>query len=162
MEVSGGDWHNVFDAIVEGRCKDLREMLFQGVSANIGNNSETALVYAASHGMDECVEALLEYGATYEELPIVDAAVPRDPTVLRRFLQMGGDTDADTMRNALSEAAFYGNANTVRTLLAHGADPEKTVQGHSLFDAPEQWDCTPEEREEVLSLLREAIAQKPA
>ncbi len=145
-----------FDAIYHGDCNTVREMLSQGISANARNREgETALVYAASHGRDVCVQALLEYGAVFQKLPIVDAAVPRDPTVLRRFLSMDGNTDPTTLRNALLQAAFYGNASTVAVLLESGADPQKANSaGQDVFDATEQWDCTPEEREQVLALLR--------
>ncbi len=138
-----GERYAMFDAIYREDCDKLKDLLSQGYSPNARNLSETAFVYPASHGRDACVEALLEHGAKYKELPIVDAAVPRDPTVMERLLQMGDPSKA-VLQAALMEAAFYGNADTVRLLLAHGADPrEETAPGHSVFDAPEQWDCTP-------------------
>lgn len=145
-----------FDAIYHGDCDTVREMLAQGFSANTRNRErETALVYAASHGRDNCVQALLDYGAAFQKLPIIDAAVPRDASVLRRFVQMNGTTDAETLQDALLEAAFYGNADSVALLLANGANPQKeSSAGQNIFEAPELWDCTSEERAQVLSLLR--------
>ncbi len=72
---------------------------------------------------------------------------------------MGGDPNATDSqgRTPLMEASYWGNAEVVAVLLAHGADPyKKTPGGHSVFDATEKWDCTPEVREEILSRLREA------
>lgn len=151
----------MFDAIYHGDCARVRELLSRGTPATVkGGNGEMALDYAASHGRDACVEALLEYGAVYAELPIIASAVPPDPTVMRRFLGMRSDQNTAVLQDALMTAAFYGNVDTVRLLLASGTDPQKkSSSGHSVFDAPEQWDCTPEEREQVLSLLRDVSRQ---
>ena len=46
--------------------------------------------------------------------------------------------------------------------ISENENSRRRVLGHSLFDAPEKWDCTPEEREEVLSLLRAASEPKAA
>jgi cytohesin len=130
----------------------------------MNNSWETALVYAASHGNDGCVQALLDHEAAFQTLPMVDAAVSSDATVLRRFLLMGGDPNATDSQGTtpLMETSYWGNVEVVAVLLAHGADTGiKSSGGHSVFDATEKWDCTPEARDKILSLLREASGKEP-
>jgi uncharacterized protein len=127
------DAEELFDALYGGDAARVRDLLARGVPPDATNRAgEPALRYAASHGRDECIVALLEAGVTRAPLPMVEAALPADTSVLRRLLALGGDPNATDERGwtPLMEAAHWGNAEAVRVLLAGGADPaRRTVNG---------------------------------
>ncbi len=76
---------------------------------------------------------------------MVAAAVSSDPTVMKRFLAMGGDPDApdESGQTPLMEAANWGNVETMRLLLLHGADAHKQGRnGATALDAARQFGHT--------------------
>lgn len=135
----GLEIENLFTAIYRGECGRIRELLEAGVSPDIRNSAgETALSYAALQGQDDCVVALLEAGASPDPLPMIEAAVSPNPSVMRRFLALGGKPNTSDERGwtPLMEAAHWGNIDTVQLLLEHGADPSRTTNnGTNVADA---------------------------
>ena len=114
----------LFIAIYRGDAETVEALLRAGLSPDVTDqlHGESALGYAASHGQDACVAALLRHGAVHDPLPMVEAAVTDNPAVLQRFLEMGGDpnaVDADG-RTPLGEARGWGNQRVIATLLAAG------------------------------------------
>jgi ankyrin repeat protein len=70
---------------------------------------------------------LLRHGAKHDPLPMVDAAVSDDPTVMRRFLAMGGDPNfrdkngRTPLMEARGWAQDHDNTELIALLLAAGA-----------------------------------------
>jgi hypothetical protein len=64
-----------------------------------------------------------------------------DPTVLRRWLEQGGDPDATLGGRSLLYVATgpHGGAEVLDLLLAHGADPELGADGYSPLMNAASW-----------------------
>jgi uncharacterized protein len=91
---------------------------------------ETALMMAALKGQLELARRLLERGAKPAKpgwAPIHYAATGPEPKIVALLLDRGAPIDAasPTQRTALMMAARYGPEESVRLLLARGADPKR-------------------------------------
>lgn len=94
------------------------------------NDNLTPIHFAASENHSECVRLLLDHGAQADErdaqmnTPLLTTAwgFP-DPATIRVLLEHGADVHAENAsgQSALEVASFYGNEESIRTLLRWGA-----------------------------------------
>lgn len=133
-----------FDAIYANDISEVLRLLDEGVSPYEKNNAhETPLIYASSHGQLDIVKILLdriERGGGHEALPVLEAAVPDDTSVLDFFLQQGADPNVadEHGHTPLMEAASWHNKEAVRLLVQYGADVNAVnMYGKSAVDAAE-------------------------
>jgi len=94
---------------------------------------ESALMMAALKGETEGVKLLLERGATVNQpgwSALHYAASGPEPEIVRTLLGHGAEVDAVSPNGTtpLMMAAQYGSEDSVKLLLARGADPSKRNQ----------------------------------
>ena len=94
---------------------------------------ESALMMAALKGETEGVKLLLERGATVNQpgwSALHYAASGPEPEIVRTLLERGAEVDAVSPNGTtpLMMAAQYGSEDSVKLLLARGADPNKRNQ----------------------------------
>lgn len=125
-----------FAAAALGHAPVLRELL-QGPEAAIGLHSSdgwTALHLAAFFGQKDCVETLLDLGASVRAVsanamantPLHAAAAGRHTEVCALLLSHNAEVNATQAGNytPLHSAAANGQEELVRLLLAHEANPK--------------------------------------
>ena len=129
----GGDVNaTLWDICEEGGGKDARFLLTHGADANFKREKLSVFQRAADHGHVAVVEALLDagasllsydadYGREYSDLAMAiwGAAAGGHSALVTFLLDRGG---AEHTHSALLSAATNGQLNTVRLLLARGAD----------------------------------------
>lgn len=130
------------DAAMFGKLGDVRrELAGKAPVDGIGENGLTALMYAASYGHLEVIDALIEAGADPDVGALEDIErgrtalmmaagsffAPDRLAVMERLLAAGADLEArdEEGRTALHVAITSGSGYTrsVEALLRHGADP---------------------------------------
>jgi ankyrin repeat protein len=117
-----------------GEAKIVRLLLSRGADAKARTQlGKTPLIVAASSsGAEEAVRLLIERGADVNEAdstgftPLMGAARADDTSIARVLIEKGADAAAvaagvGQSSTALMAAAYNGNAELVRLLLAHGA-----------------------------------------
>jgi uncharacterized protein len=105
---------SVFDAIAAGDLDALRRALPGGVSAR-NEQGVSALLFAVYHRNEAARDALLEAGAEVG---------PAEAAALGRLDGLDPAARSGDGFTSLHLAAFFGGADTVRALLAAGADPD--------------------------------------
>jgi uncharacterized protein len=121
--------HEIFDVIRAGNTPRLKELLAadRSLATLRDERGNTPVLIAQYREKPDAVAALL---ASDPELDIFDAAsvgrtarvaqwLDRDPALLQAQSSMGFAP--------LALAAFFGHADTVKLLLARGADPQPAV-----------------------------------
>jgi ankyrin len=120
------------DAVRSGDASAVRVLLESGVDVNATTpDGATALLWAVHTDHPELVELLLEAGADagitnrYGVGPASLAAENGNASILERLLEAGvyADQALPGGETLLMTAGRTGEPETVRTLLAHGADP---------------------------------------
>jgi len=102
---------------------------------------ESALMMAALRGQLEWCQRLLARGAQVNKAgwsPLHYAATGPDPRIVALLLERGAIVDAESPNRStpLMMAARYGKEESVKLLLARGADPKRTNDlGQSAADA---------------------------
>ena len=122
----------VFGYARVGEAEALRELLEQGMPANLRNDKGDSLtMLAAYHGHAETVRVLLAHGGDTElgndrgQMPLGAAAFKGDVGVVTALLDGGAKVDGAGLdgRTALMLAAMFDRVDLVRMLLTGGADP---------------------------------------
>lgn len=115
------------DAAARGDVSEVERLLAGGadVNASCGPWHETALDLAIFKGQTATVRVLLEQGAEASPESLHNAAMRRDPELVRMLLEHGESAAATGPGGTplIWNAAFSGNAETVKLLLSAGADP---------------------------------------
>lgn len=119
--------------VIQSVQRDLPELfdflLQRRARINVRNkNGESALSIAAYHGRATYVQRLVEAGAEINFFgwpPLSYAAYNGHTAIVEYLLKRGAEVDGTTENGstALFFAARFGHIDTVRTLLAHQADP---------------------------------------
>ncbi|GGR69861.1 serine/threonine protein kinase [Streptomyces humidus] len=126
------------------------------------------LVAAALCGTVQDVDRLLRAGADPAmadadgTTPLYEACVQGAADVARRLLEAGAPPDAESAGvgaegTPLCAAACWGHVETVRTLLAHGADPGLR-EDHGTGPTPLEW-AVKGRHPETITVLRAAGAR---
>ncbi|MFF1544173.1 ankyrin repeat domain-containing protein [Streptomyces sp. NPDC058291] len=126
------------------------------------------LVAAARFGTVHDVDRLLRGGAdpaaadSEGTTPLYTAGVQGAAEVARRLLEAGAPPDAESAGlgaegTPLCAASCWGHVDTVRILLAHGADPELR-EDHGTGLTPLEW-ATAGPHPETIAVLRAAGAR---
>ena len=118
-------------AAAMGNVAEVHKLLSAGADVEArGQNTLPALYEAAAGGHVEVLQLLLDHGARVEGLggksmtPLAHAAVRDQVASMEVLLKAGAKPDGPSGTvPPLYEAVMFGNLNAVRTLLAHGADP---------------------------------------
>jgi ankyrin repeat protein len=121
--------HEIFEVVRAGDTGRLRQLLEAdpGLATVRNERGHTPVLIAQYHHKDDAVAVLL---AREPDLDIFDAAsvgrtwrvvqlLDRDPTLVQAHSSDGF--------SPLGLAAFFGQADTVKELLARGADPKEAV-----------------------------------
>ncbi len=139
------DISQVMEAALNGDISTIETALENGFEVNSTDAElHTALMLAAYNGHSTIVKLLLEHGATTDLRDLKDRTALMyastgdfNETVILLF-EAGAKTnlvDNEEHFTALMFAAAEGQAEVVRTLLAHGADPALLdVDSESAFD----------------------------
>lgn len=148
-----------FYAISEGDLETIEVALKSGFDLKVMNSAgETPIVYATLRGEVQIIKALLAASTmAIEDLPMLEAAIPDDTSVLDYFLSLGADPDAAIggAGTALMEAAGGGNLAAMRVLRAHGANPSwKSEAGFGALDAARLQD-----QQEAIAFLTDWIKE---
>lgn len=122
-------------AMQEGALNTARVLLgAKDVDVNALNQSgESPLMMAALQGNEAGVQVLLDRGARINQpgwSPLHYAASASDPRVVRVLLERGAEIDALAPNGTtpLMMSAQYGSEDSVKLLLARGADPSRRNQ----------------------------------
>lgn len=122
-------------AMQEGSLKAARVLLgAKEIDVNALNASgESALMMAALQGDEAGVRLLLEHGAQVNQpgwSALHYAATGPQPRVVLLLLERGAEIDALSPNETtpLMMSAQYGSEESVKLLLAHGADPKRRNQ----------------------------------
>ncbi len=126
---------SLFDAIRNGDTPRVQALLKSGADPNQRHEmGATALMYAAAFSTDECLRVLLDAGAQVNGSGNNGATAliweySPDTTKVRLLLERGAEVNAKTKdgTTALVTAARRGNTDSVKLLLAHGADPKASA-----------------------------------
>ena len=122
------DGDSLFEAIRAGDVQRVRAAIRAGTDANTRDETgATLLMYAVIHGSRECISLLLDRGADvnaanrYGSTALMWAG--GDASMVKSLLDRGAAVDAQTTdgTTALLVAARYGNLESLRLLLEHGA-----------------------------------------
>jgi uncharacterized protein len=138
------------------KIEQLNQRMVQGCSAaefaaacndlaldEVGTRGRTLLMMAASQGLFEAVEALLQRGASLNatgylgKTPLHEAATCGRTDMVRHLLSRGAEIDARAEADStpLMCAAAFGEVEVVRLLLECGASP--ALQDRRGFTAAE-------------------------
>ena len=128
IETAQADGDSLFEAIRAGDVQRVRAAIRAGTDANTRDETgATLLMYAVIHGSRECISLLLDRGADvnaanrYGSTALMWAG--GDASMVKSLLGRGAAVDAQTTdgTTALLVAARYGNLESLRLLLEHGA-----------------------------------------
>ena len=97
----------------------------------VNEAGESALMMAALHGEYDCCERLIARGAPVNKsgwTPLHYAASGPEAKIVALLLERGAvvDAEAPNRNTPLMMAARYGKEDSVKLLLARGADPRRT------------------------------------
>lgn len=121
----------LIDAVKNGEVNTVRALLAQKVDVNAGEaDGSTAMHWAAHMGHGQIAEALIKAGANVKAVtrngatPYALALNKGNASVIEILLKAGEDPKAVIAGEpAIMMAARAGNPEAVKSLLAHGADP---------------------------------------
>lgn len=150
-------------AAAQGNVAKLKELAGKvDVNARFGGDGDTALHRAAARGQVEAVKLLLERGANVNALddegttPLILASYRGHAEVAKLLLERGAAVDAQEMRyrlSSLTHAVGRNDAELVKLLLGHGADPMlKAADGRTALDRAEANGAR-----EIVALLKGAV-----
>lgn len=134
----------MLDAATIGDARKVRELLGQGVSANVYDGyGEPAAQLAARFARAEALRALLEGGADVRDIgpigqTLLHCMAPYAPmhVLLDDVIARGGDIEArnDVGQTPIMTAALNGSVVGVEALMARGADPRvRDTRGSNLL-----------------------------
>ena len=152
-------------AAAQGNVAKLKELAGKvDVNARFGGDGDTALHRAAARGQVEAVKLLLERGANVNAVddegttPLILASYRGHAEAAKLLLERGAAVDAQEMRyrlSSLTHAVGRNDAELVKLLLGHGADPMlKAADGRTALDRAEANGA-----KEIVALLRKAAAK---
>lgn len=111
------------------------EISSAGIDLNkAGSHGSTLLMAAASEGLHEAVEVLVDAGASVRAIgagrvtALHDACASGHDRIALRLLELGADIDAETDDGVTPFlcAAAWGHIEVAKLFLAHGADSKHT------------------------------------
>jgi ankyrin repeat protein len=146
-------------SIVHGNLELIRLLLTAGADPSVG---EPPVLVAVTRGRNDVIRLLAEHGANLNRgaknyTPLL--AAMRDASTLQALLDSGADPNLGTTKEGntpLHVAAAAGNADSVKVLLAHGADAAaKNADGETAYDfARKKLDPQQAAAAEILNLLQ--------
>lgn len=139
-------WTGLHAAALHGRVEMARNLLLEGASVDAPENSidATPLYVAAQGAQPEVVRLLLDAGASPHSTSrggsslLQRAAQSKCPGCVKHLLAAGSDPNAGVGRSALFHAAFNGDVESLKMLLAARADINATDKGMSPLYAAAQ------------------------
>ena len=119
-------------AAAAGNLAEVQRLIDRGADIEArGEGGLPALYCAAGEGHVEIVQLLLDKGARVEGLggknmtPLAHAAVQDQAAVMEVLIKAGAKPDGPSGTTPpLYEAVMFGSSHAVKTLLAHGANPD--------------------------------------
>jgi ankyrin repeat protein len=136
-------------AAEQGDAAAVKRLIAAGADVNARDGGSTPLIYAARSGDTEAVSALLDAGAdpnargcaSWGWTPLIHAIHKYQNDAARTLVERGadvngraGDCASAKIENGLTPlmmAAKYDDAEAVKFLLEHGADPRATYDGEN-------------------------------
>ncbi|MEW6358814.1 MAG: ankyrin repeat domain-containing protein [Planctomycetota bacterium] len=124
-------WTPLMKASFRGHTKIVGQLLEAGAYVNAVSESKTALNLAARKGHLEIVKLLLKYGATLEPIAAASwtpysalcaAAANGHTSIVEALINHGLSMKTTDANDALNEAAFRKYFDTVKLMVANGAD----------------------------------------
>lgn len=160
-------WTPLMFAAQEGHADIILDLLQAGSEVDaVDGQNRTALMQAARCGHVESAIALMNGGAEVNAVcewatPLIMAATAGQSSMVEVLIGRGATIDLLDEKNGYSSlmmAAFGGHHETVQRLLKHGADVNlQTEWNVTAFTMAERG-----RHEDIVQLLREAGAEKPA
>ncbi|PON73436.1 N-terminal acetyltransferase A, auxiliary subunit [Trema orientale] len=116
-----------------GDIELLRHLISKGVDVNSQSDAGTPLIWAAGHGQEEALKALLEHHAnpnaeTDDDItPLLSAVAAGSLPCLELLIQAGAKVNVSAGgASPLHIAADHGSVEIIKCLLKAGADPDVT------------------------------------
>lgn len=131
--------YQLSEAVGHRRLATVKRLLREGADVDFrsSQNGSTLLMDAATSGMDEITQALLQAGANvnvhdaWGGTPLMAAVAAQSEGIARALLEAGADVNARDQwgLTALSSAVENGDTRMVKLLLARGANPNTQREG---------------------------------